>query len=265
MDLCRASRDQHGGEIQRVANEAAPDRHHASALWEEGDVRTQARGEGRGKAEGTHSFERFVWWESGCLGIPHRAGNLRESTIHTTNLPGSMSRLTALLLLLAVSDASALILQHARVGRATGTAVQMSAPEAGEETLASPVVSMPKMTEMELAEQSAKLDALAAKWRRRQQQQEDDEAKRAGWAVSSEQVNGRFAMFFLLVGLVTEYYTGESVPQQCYTMLQTLGLADVRSPRTERTPARAPTHALARSNHHAWGQSNTHHLDMHTP
>lgn len=137
-----------------------------------------------------------------------------------------MSRLTALLLLLAVSDASALILQHARVGRATGTAVQMSAPEAGEEMLASPVVSMPKMTEMELAEQSAKLDALAAKWRRRQQQQEDDEAKRAGWAVSSEQVNGRFAMFFLLVGLVTEYYTGESVPQQCYTMLQTLGLAD---------------------------------------
>ena len=31
-------------------------------------------------------------------------------------------------------------------------------------------------------------------------------------------------MFFIIVGLVTEYYTGQSLPQQCGTMLQTLGL-----------------------------------------
>jgi hypothetical protein len=33
-------------------------------------------------------------------------------------------------------------------------------------------------------------------------------------------------MFFLLVGLVTEYYTGQSMPDQVYTMLQTLSIVE---------------------------------------
>uniref|UniRef100_A0A7S4C0U6 Uncharacterized protein n=1 Tax=Chrysotila carterae TaxID=13221 RepID=A0A7S4C0U6_CHRCT len=81
-------------------------------------------------------------------------------------------------------------------------------------------------TEVELAEQSAKLDALAKKWRKRQLQENDAMSQQVGFCLNAEQINGRSAMFFLLTGLVTEYYTGESVPQQCYTLFQTLGLVD---------------------------------------
>ena len=48
--------------------------------------------------------------------------------------------------------------------------------------------------------------------------------QRSGFGRSSEIINGRTAMFFLVTGLVTEYYTGQSMPDQVYTMLQTLSI-----------------------------------------
>ena len=81
-------------------------------------------------------------------------------------------------------------------------------------------------SEMELAEQSAKMDALAAKWRKRQEKVEYDEARITGFVGKAETINGRLAMFFLLTGLATEYYTGESIPGQVVIMLQTLGIVD---------------------------------------
>jgi len=85
------------------------------------------------------------------------------------------------------------------------------------------------MSEMELAEQAAKLDALNAKWSKRQQREEADAAGRVGWVAAAQITNGRFAMFFLPVGLITEYYTGESMPQQVYTLLRTLSIVEVRA------------------------------------
>ena len=52
------------------------------------------------------------------------------------------------------------------------------------------------------------------------------ESIRSGWGPGPERINGRVAMFFLVTGLVTEYYTGQSVPQQVYTLLQTLSIID---------------------------------------
>jgi hypothetical protein len=49
---------------------------------------------------------------------------------------------------------------------------------------------------------------------------------RSGFGPAPEAINGRAAMFFILVGLITEYYTGQSVPQQVYTMLQTLAIVE---------------------------------------
>ncbi|EOD26378.1 hypothetical protein EMIHUDRAFT_450258 [Emiliania huxleyi CCMP1516] len=89
-----------------------------------------------------------------------------------------------------------------------------------------PVALDADMSEMELAEQAAKLDALSEKWRKRQAREEDEGAQLVGWSKAAEITNGRFAMFFLPVGLITEYYTGESVPQQVYTLLQTLGFVE---------------------------------------
>eukprot|EP00320_Phaeocystis_rex_P019879 CAMPEP_0119087622 /NCGR_PEP_ID=MMETSP1178-20130426/142375_1 /TAXON_ID=33656 /ORGANISM="unid sp, Strain CCMP2000" /LENGTH=158 /DNA_ID=CAMNT_0007070847 /DNA_START=24 /DNA_END=500 /DNA_ORIENTATION=+ len=83
-----------------------------------------------------------------------------------------------------------------------------------------------EVSEFEMAERSAKLDALAAKWRKRQEQLEWDAGLNVGWVFKAETINGRLAMFFLIVGLITEYYTGESIPQQTLTMFRTLGIVD---------------------------------------
>ena len=92
-------------------------------------------------------------------------------------------------------------------------------------------------SDVELAEQQSKLEALSAKWEKRQEQLDYAESMRSGWGPSPERINGRFAMFFLIVGLVTEYYTGQSFPSQVYTMLQTLSIVEVRTRPTMTMPA----------------------------
>jgi hypothetical protein len=70
------------------------------------------------------------------------------------------------------------------------------------------------VSEMELAEQEAKLTALSDKWKNRDLEIQDEEAQLVGWTQNAEINNGRLAMFFIVVGLITEYYTGDSLPQQ---------------------------------------------------
>ena len=127
-----------------------------------------------------------------------------------------------LLVCVALAGSSALLVPQPtlRVQRGVALSVRM------EEAAPVKASGVPQMSEIELAEQSAKLDALSAKWRKRQEQAEYEDSSRVGWVEASEAINGRFAMFFLLVGLVTEYYTGQSVPQQVYTLLQTLAIVD---------------------------------------
>ena len=81
-------------------------------------------------------------------------------------------------------------------------------------------------SEVELAEQEGKLNALSDKWKKREDEEEYQSTIRSGWGPSPEIINGRSAMFFIIVGLVTEYYTGQSLPQQVYTMLQNLAIVD---------------------------------------
>ena len=83
-----------------------------------------------------------------------------------------------------------------------------------------------ELSDVELTEQQAKLDALAARWKKREDVEEFEDGLRSGWGPSPERINGRAAMFFIVVGLVTEYYTGQSLPQQVYTMLQTLSIVE---------------------------------------
>jgi len=107
-------------------------------------------------------------------------------------------------------------------------ALRPSSPAAALRRAAAPLLveAETPLSESELQVQSAKLDALSAKWEKRQEEIDYAESLRSGWGPSPERINGRFAMFFLVVGLITEYYTGQSVPQQVYTMLQTLSIID---------------------------------------
>ena len=52
---------------------------------------------------------------------------------------------------------------------------------------------------------------------------EFEESRLFGFTQRAETLNGRVAMAFFVTGLLTEYWTGESIPEQVETMLRTLG------------------------------------------
>mmetsp|Transcript_3435 Transcript_3435/g.5029 ORF Transcript_3435/g.5029 Transcript_3435/m.5029 type:complete len:183 (-) Transcript_3435:186-734(-) len=80
------------------------------------------------------------------------------------------------------------------------------------------------LNDIQLAEQAAALDKLEEKWRKERQQQEYDDARLLGWTTTAETYNGRYAMFFLVVGLLTEYWTGITLPGQVEEMLRVGGV-----------------------------------------
>ena len=79
------------------------------------------------------------------------------------------------------------------------------------------------LTELELSQQISALDALEQEWKKERQIQEYEKARLLGWTEQAETYNGRYAMFFLVVGLLTEYWTGFSMPAQVEEMLRVLG------------------------------------------
>ncbi len=80
-----------------------------------------------------------------------------------------------------------------------------------------------QLTADELAEQKAALDKYTLELRKRQIEIERESSRLFGWVPFAETLNGRFAMFFLAVGVLTEYWTGYTMPQQVELMLRTLG------------------------------------------
>lgn len=80
------------------------------------------------------------------------------------------------------------------------------------------------LSDVELAAQITKLDAITKQLRKETAQEKFDEAQLLGWCPQAEVINGRFSMFFFVVGLITEQITGESVPQQIITMAEVVGI-----------------------------------------
>ena len=78
--------------------------------------------------------------------------------------------------------------------------------------------------DVELAKQVTALDKLEEKWRKERLQTEYDKKRLLGWTSTAETYNGRYAMFFLVVGLLTEYWTGFSMPAQVEEMLRIGGV-----------------------------------------
>jgi hypothetical protein len=62
-----------------------------------------------------------------------------------------------------------------------------------------------------------RLQALSDKWKKLEEKEEINEYRSFGLTKPAEVINGRLAMFFIGTGLITEYYTGESIPQQVGT------------------------------------------------
>ena len=78
--------------------------------------------------------------------------------------------------------------------------------------------------EIQLATQVTALTKLEDKWRNERLDKEFEVERKLGWTERAEMYNGRFAMFFVVVGLLTEYWTGFSLPAQVEEMLRIAGI-----------------------------------------
>ena len=76
------------------------------------------------------------------------------------------------------------------------------------------------LNEIELAQQVTALSKLEETWRKERAVEDYEENKVTGWVSNAELLNGRFAMFFLVTGLLTELWTGVSMPGQVEEMLR---------------------------------------------
>ena len=83
------------------------------------------------------------------------------------------------------------------------------------------------LNEIELSAQRTALGSLESAWRMQREREEYEAARLLGWTKQAETYNGRFAMFFLVVGLLTEYWTGVSLPGQIEEMLRVAGVIDM--------------------------------------
>lgn len=79
------------------------------------------------------------------------------------------------------------------------------------------------INEVDLAAQVTELTKLEEKYRKVRQDDEYEEARIIGWVPQAEMFNGRYAMFFLTVGLLTEYWTGITIPGQIEEMARVGG------------------------------------------
>lgn len=80
------------------------------------------------------------------------------------------------------------------------------------------------LNEIELAAQVTALNQLEEKWRKERMFEEYEDDRRVGFVEKAELLNGRLAMFFLVTGLLTEYWTGIDIPGQIEEMLRVGGV-----------------------------------------
>ena len=76
------------------------------------------------------------------------------------------------------------------------------------------------LNEVDLAKQVTALNQLETKWRKEREIEEYEADRKTGFVEVAELANGRFAMFFLATGLLTELWTGVSMPGQVEEMLR---------------------------------------------
>lgn len=81
-----------------------------------------------------------------------------------------------------------------------------------------------QLDEISLARQKSVLESYAKELRKKRLEEEREAARLFGWVPYAETLNGRLAMFFILTGLLTEYWTGYTIPEQVELMLRTLGV-----------------------------------------
>jgi hypothetical protein len=80
------------------------------------------------------------------------------------------------------------------------------------------------LNEAELVAQKAALAMLEARYNKTRLQAEYDASRRFGFVPFAEELQGRAAMMGFVIGLLTEYWTGYTIPQQIELMANTIGI-----------------------------------------
>jgi len=75
--------------------------------------------------------------------------------------------------------------------------------------------------------QRTQAKAMVTYFKERAYERDVERAKVFGWTPANEINNGRWTMFGLLVGMMTELATGVDFPDQIKLMISVLGIADV--------------------------------------
>ena len=75
--------------------------------------------------------------------------------------------------------------------------------------------------------QREKAKEMVRYFRKRAYEEDAENSTTFGWTADNEINNGRWTMFGLLVGMMTELATGGDFPDQIRLMISVLGLADV--------------------------------------
>ena len=75
--------------------------------------------------------------------------------------------------------------------------------------------------------QREKAKEMVRYFRKRAYEEDAENSTTFGWTADNEINNGRWTMFGLLVGMMTELATGVDFPDQIRLMISVLGLADV--------------------------------------
>ncbi|KAL7525377.1 hypothetical protein ACHAXR_000981 [Thalassiosira sp. AJA248-18] len=79
------------------------------------------------------------------------------------------------------------------------------------------------VNEIDLAAQVTELTKIEDRFRKVRKANEYEAARIIGFVPKAEIFNGRWAMFFLVVGLLTEYWTGITIPGQIEEMARVGG------------------------------------------
>eukprot|EP00588_Corethron_pennatum_P008988 CAMPEP_0194265558 /NCGR_PEP_ID=MMETSP0169-20130528/756_1 /TAXON_ID=218684 /ORGANISM="Corethron pennatum, Strain L29A3" /LENGTH=153 /DNA_ID=CAMNT_0039006043 /DNA_START=171 /DNA_END=632 /DNA_ORIENTATION=+ len=124
------------------------------------------------------------------------------------------------------SRSTRILSKTGKTGRSTPLTTRYESVSETEEAVSEPVVDdlYRSMDEIRLAKQVTALNQLEKKWAK-DSAIEDYESKRLlGWTKQAEMYNGRFAMFFVVVGILTEKWTGITFPGQVEEMLRVSGV-----------------------------------------
>ncbi|CAI5508209.1 unnamed protein product [Closterium sp. Naga37s-1] len=124
----------------------------------------------------------------------------------------------------ATSTRRCTIICQAEPIRRPGPVAPQSADAPATSPASSAAATVPAGVTVEYQRQAAK--EMVAYFQEKKYEQDVRDGKVLGFTTKNEIGNGRWAMFGLSVGLLTEYATGVNFPDQLYILLSNFGIVD---------------------------------------